>query len=187
MSIQNLIIYKFIPLYDILEELSLDFNFNINSIEDENSLKQETKNYNNYLVVSKKKYPNISNQFVLENKPIKILKLIEKINIQFLKIKFNSQSHLKVKKYSIDLNSREMLIKDIKLKLTEKEINTIKYISNSNKPVGIEELQKMVWSYQSDIETHTVETHIYRLRKKILNTFNDNEFIISKKNGYQIK
>ena len=80
-----------------------------------------------------------------------------------------------------------MLIKDIKLKLTEKEINTIKYLSNSNKPVGIEELQKMVWSYQSDIETHTVETHIYRLRKKILNTFNDNEFIVSKKNGYQIK
>jgi DNA-binding response OmpR family regulator len=42
-----------------------------------------------------------------------------------------------------------------------------------------------VWSYQSDIETHTVETHIYRLRKKFLNTFNDNEFIISKKDGYQ--
>ena len=46
--------------------------------------------------------------------------------------------------------------------------------------------KKKVWQYQSDIETHTVETHIYRLRKKILNTFNDNEFIISKKNGYQI-
>ena len=187
MSIQNLIIYKFTPLYNILEELSLDFNFNISLIEDENSLNLEKKKYNNYLVLSKKKYLNINNQFVLENKPIKILKLIEKINIQFLKIKFNSQSNLKVKKYSIDLNSREMLIKDIKLKLTEKEINTIKYLSNSNKPVGIEELQKMVWSYQSDIETHTVETHIYRLRKKILNTFNDNEFIISKKNGYQIE
>ena len=187
MSIQNLIIYKFIPLYDILEELSLDLNFNISLIKDENSLNQKTKNYNNYLVVSKKKYSNISNQLVLENKPIKIIKLIEKINIEFLKIKFNSQSHVKVKKYTIDLNSREMLIKDIKLKLTEKEINTITYLSNSNKPVNIEELQKMVWSYQSDIETHTVETHIYRLRKKILNTFNDNEFIISKKNGYQIK
>ena len=87
----------------------------------------------------------------------------------------------------IDLNSREMLVQDIKLKLTEKEINTIIYLSDSNEPVSIEELQKMVWSYQSDIETHTVETHIYRLRKKILNTFNDNEFIISKKNGYQIK
>ena len=83
---------------------------------------------------------------------------------------------------------RAMLINlYIKLKLTEKEINTITYLSHSNKPVSIEELQKMVWSYQSDIETHTVETHIYRLRKKILNTFNDNEFIISKKNGYQIK
>jgi len=71
--------------------------------------------------------------------------------------------------------------------LTEKEINTISYLSKANKPVSIDELQKKVWSYQSDIETHTVETHIYRLRKKILNTFNDKEFIISQKNGYQIK
>ena len=187
MSTQNLIIYKFISLYDILEELSSDLNFNISLIEDENYLNQEIKNYNNYLVVSKKRYPNINNQFVLENKPIQIFKLIEKINIKFLKIKFNNQSQVKVKKYTIDLNSREMLIQDVKLKLTEKEINTITYLSNSNKPVGIEELLKMVWSYQSDIETHTVETHIYRLRKKILNTFNDNKFIISKKNGYQIE
>ena len=72
-----------------------------------------------------------------------------------------------------------MLIKDNKLKLTEKEINTITYLSKSDKPVSIDELQK-VWSYQSDIETHTVETHIYRLRK-ILNTFNDKDFIISEK------
>jgi len=74
-----------------------------------------------------------------------------------------------------------------KLKLTEKEINTIKYLSKSNNPVSINELQEKVWSYQSDLETHTVETHVYRLRKKILNKFNDDEFIISKKNGYQIK
>jgi DNA-binding response OmpR family regulator len=79
-----------------------------------------------------------------------------------------------------------MSINDIKLKLTEKEINIISYLSKSDKPVSINELQKKVWSYQSDIETHTVETHIYRLRKKFLNTFDDNNFIISKKNGYQI-
>ena len=187
MSIQNLIIYKFIPLYDILEELSLDLNFNISLIEDENSLNEKVKNLNNYLIISNKKYTDIHNEFVLENNPTKIFKLIEKINIEFLKIKFNSQSHVKVKKYTIDLNSREMLNKDIKLKLTEKEINTITYLSNSNKPVSINELEKKVWSYQSDIETHTVETHIYRLRKKILNTFDDNNFIISEKNGYQIK
>ena len=187
MSTQNLIIYKFIPLYNILEELSLDLNFKIRFVDNENSLRKEAKNYNNYIVLSKKKYSDVRNQFVLENKPIKIFKLIEKINIEFLKLQFNSQSRVKVKGYMIDLNSREMLVQDIKLKLTEKEINTIIYLSDSNEPVSIEELQKMVWSYQSDIETHTVETHIYRLRKKILNTFNDNKFIISKKNGYQIK
>ena len=187
MSIQNLIIYKFIPLYDILEELSLDLNFKISLVKDENSLNQETKNYNNYIVVSKKRFSNISNQFVLENKPIKIFKLIEKINIQFLKTQFNSQSSVKVNNYTINLNSREMIINSTKLKLTEKEINTIVYLSKSNNPVSINELQKKVWSYQSDMETHTVETHIYRLRKKITSTFNDEEFIVSKKNGYQIK
>ena len=85
----------------------------------------------------------------------------------------------------VDLSTS--ITKNIKLKLTEKEINTITYLSKSDKPVGVDELQEKVWSYQSDMETHTVETHIYRLRKKILNTFNDNKFIVSKKNGYQIK
>ena len=187
MITQNLIIYKFTSLYNILKELSVDLNFKIIAVDNENSLKVKVKNLNNYLVISNKKHPDIVSQFVLENIPIKIFKLIEKINIEFLKIQFNSQSEVKINNYTIDLNSREMQINNSKLKLTEKEINTITYLSNSNKPVSIDELQKNVWSYQSDIETHTVETHIYRLRKKILNTFNDNSFITSEKNGYQIK
>ena len=184
---QNLIIYKFNQLYHILEELTLDLNFKITSIDSENSLKDNVKNINSYLIISKKRYSDISNQLVIDKVPIKISKLMEKINIEFLKLQYNSQSEMKINDYSIDLNSREMLIKNKKLKLTEKEINTITYLSKSNKPVSINELQEKVWSYQSDIETHTVETHIYRLRKKILNTFDDNEFIISKKNGYKIK
>ena len=71
--------------------------------------------------------------------------------------------------------------------LSFKNLYTIIFLSRSNEPVSIDKLQEKVWSYQSNIETHTVETHIYRLRKKILNSFKDNEFIISKKNGYQIK
>ena len=184
---QNLIIYKFTPLYHILEELGLDLNFNIIFANNENSLNDQIKNFNNYLIISNKKNLDISNQIVLDDLPINIFKLVEKINIKFLKQQFNSQSEVKINNYTIDLNSRELFINDTKLKLTEKEINTITYLSKSNKPVSIDELQEMVWSYQSDIETHTVETHIYRLRKKIFNTFNDNEFIISKKNGYQIK
>ena len=187
MGTQNLIIYKFNELYHILEELEVDLNFNITFANSENSLNEKVKNLNNHLIISKKKSSDIGNQFILDNLPINIFKLVEKINIEFLKIQFNSQSKVKVKNYTIDLNSREILINNMKLKLTEKEINTITYLSKSNKPVGVDELQKKVWSYNYDIETHTVETHIYRLRKKILNKFNDNEFIISDKNGYQIK
>tara|TARA_B100001057_G_scaffold484810_1_gene563511 strand:+ start:426 stop:989 length:564 start_codon:yes stop_codon:yes gene_type:complete len=187
MGIQNLIIYKFTSLYHILEEVGLDLNFSITRADNENSLEDKVKNLNNYLIISNKKYLNIKNQFILDYTPINIFKLVEKINIEFLKIQFNSQSEVRVNNYIIDLNSREIFINNNKLKLTEKEINTIIYLSKSKKPISIDELQEKVWSYQSDIETHTVETHIYRLRKKIVNKFDDNEFIISKKNGYQIK
>jgi len=186
-STQNLIIYKFTELYHIFEELSLDLNFNITFVENEKSLNEKVENLKNSLIISNKKYFDISNQFILEDIPINIFKLVEKINIEFLKIQFNSQSEIKINNYIIDLNSREMSIKNIKLKLTEKEINIITFLSKSNVPVSVDELQEKVWSYQPDIETHTVETHIYRLRKKILNIFNDDEFIISEKNGYKIK
>ncbi len=187
MSSQNLIIYKFTPLFHILEELDLDLNFKVTFVDSEHSLNEKVNNLQNYIIISNKKYTNLQNQFVLENLPINIFKLLEKINIEFLKLQFNSQSEVKLNKYTIDRNSREISKNNIKLKLTEKEIDTIIYLSDSNKPVSIEELQEKVWSYQSDIETHTVETHIYRLRKKIFNTFDDNELIISKKNGYQIR
>ncbi|MDA7734280.1 winged helix-turn-helix domain-containing protein, partial [Candidatus Pelagibacter sp.] len=85
-----------------------------------------------------------------------------------------------------DLNARELSFKDLKLRLTEKEVGIILYLSKMKKPVTIDELQKNVWLYQNDIETHTVETHIYRLRKKIFKKFNDNDFILSHKYGYQI-
>ena len=186
MLTQNLIIYKFLQLYNILEEIKLDLNFNIFFADNENILNDTIKNLNNYLIITDREYLNIDHQFVLNDTPVNISKLVEKINIEFLKVQFNSQSEVKVNNYIIDLNSREMSVKNIKLKLTEKEINTIMFLSKSNKPVNVDELQEKVWSYQSDIETHTVETHVYRLRKKILKTFNDNKFIISKKNGYQI-
>jgi hypothetical protein len=187
MSNQNLIIYKFNLLYNIFEELGLELNFNIICVDSENALINQIKSIDNYIIISNKNNLADYNQFVLKEMPISIFKLIEKINIELLKLQFNNQSEVKVNSYTIDLNSREMLSKNIKLKLTEKEINTITYLSKSDKPVSVDELQEKVWSYQSDMETHTVETHIYRLRKKILNTFNDNNFITSEKNGYQIK
>ena len=125
-------------------------------------------------------------QLIIEKFPISIFKIIERINIEFLKKNFNDQSQIKVKDYKIDINSRQIFLENKQLKLTEKEVNTIIYLLNAQNPVSPMELQKKVWGYQSDLETHTVETHIYRLRKKFLDLFGDDKFIISVKNGYKI-
>lgn len=187
MNIHSLIIYKFSSLYHILKEIDLDLNFKITFANNEKSLKDRIKNFKNYLIISDKNYLNMSNLFILENIPIDIFKLVEKLNILFLKLQFSNQNEIKIDKYFINLNSREMSINNVSVKLTEKEIDIIIYLSKSNKPVCINELQKKVWSYNFDLETHTVETHVYRLRKKILSSFNDSEFITSNKNGYKIK
>jgi DNA-binding response OmpR family regulator len=187
MNNHNLIIYQFTSLYQILKELEQELNFKITEILNEKSLNNETKDLKNYLIVTQKKIINANNQYIFDHPPIKILKLVEKFNIKFVKQQFNDQSEISINNYKINLNSREMSLRNINLKLTEKEVNTILYMSKKMKPVSIEELETSVWKYQSDIETHTVETHIYRLRKKIFKVFEDNNFITSKKNGYQIK
>ena len=154
MITQNLIIFKFNTLYRILEELDLDLNFKITLVDNQNSLNEKLKNLNNHLIISNKKYPDIDNQYVLDNTPINILNLVEKLNIEFLKIQFNNQSEVKVKNYTIDLNSREMLTNNTRLKLTEKEITTT-YLSKSNKPSALKSCRKSM-ELPSDMETHTL-------------------------------
>ena len=104
MITQNLIIYKFISLYHILKELDLDLNFKISFIDNNISLNDKVKKLNNYLIISNKKYSNINNQIIFNNLQINIFKLVEKINIEFLKLQFNSQAEVKIKDYTIDLN-----------------------------------------------------------------------------------
>jgi len=186
MKTKKLIIFNFKELYHIFKELSLELNFEIIEISNEDMLNKDIEYFSNFLIISKDNKFNLQNQIIIENFPIKLSKLVEKINIEFLKIQFSNQSQIKINQYIINLNSREMILDEVKLKLTEKEVNTIVYLSNTKNPVSINKLEEIVWKYQSDIETHTVETHIYRLRKKISQSFGDNKFIISKKNGYQI-
>ena len=186
MNNQNLIIFNFESLYIILKELEEHLNFKVFEALTVKNLNDKIKNSKNYLIITEKKINYISNQFILDNIPIKISKLIEKINIQSLKQQFNEKSEFRISNYKIDLNSRELISENNILKLTEKETNIIIYLSQSADPVSIEQLQSDVWGYGSELETHTVETHIYRLRKKIFKKFNDNNFILSHKNGYQI-
>ena len=186
MNNQVVIIYQFNAFYKIIKEIEENLNFNIIEVLDEKILIHKVKDIENFIIVSNKNNLNKYNHVIFEKLPISIFKVIEKLNIEFLKKRFSIQSQFVVKNYTINLNSKEVNFKNKKLKLTEKEVQTIIYLLKASKPVSSLELQNDVWGYQSDLETHTVETHIYRLRKKFQNFFNDNKFIISDKDGYKI-
>jgi len=186
MNNQNLIIYENDILYDVFYEIADQLQFSIIKLNKKDLIKFNTFKNNSFLFITEKKIPNISNQIILNKLPLNIFKFIEKLNIEFLRFEFNKQSNVKISIYTFDFNSREMIYQNHKLKLTEKEIDSIIYLFKMKKPVNVRELQQKVWGYQSDLETHTVETHIYRLRKKILKKFNDTQFIKSTDSGYQI-
>ena len=194
MNKQSIIIYDFEILFIILKEIKENLKFEIfNFKKDYKISKLDNNTYGNYLIVAKS-LSNFINKdiekkklYLIENLPIKIDKFIEKINIQLLKQKYNYQLEIRINKYKLNLNSREISLNKKLIKLTEKEIDIILFLNENKKPINIDILQKEVWGYSSELETHTVETHIYRLRKKLKDKFNDEEFILSLKKGYQIK
>ena len=194
MNKQSIIIYDFEILFIILKEIKENLKFEIFNFKKDNEIsKLDHSTYGNYLIVVKS-LSNFINKdiekkklYLIENLPIKIDKFIEKINIQLLKQKYNYQSEIRINKYKLNLNSREISLNKKLIKLTEKEIDIILFLNENKKPINIDILQKEVWGYSSELETHTVETHIYRLRKKLKDKFNDEEFILSLKKGYQIK
>ena len=212
---QNINIVGVPILYNILEEIKENLSFkieNFTKLEDFlnffNENKSENKNFFIITTISNKDF--FINKIKLEKKnifflcqknikvdinhnynvfkyPINIYNLIEKINIQLIKYKYSFQSKIRVKNYSLDLNSRTISIENKSLKLTEREMEIILFLNDCKTSQKINDLQNKVWSYSSELETHTVETHIYRLRKKISNSFQDEHFIISTDNGYFIE
>ena len=184
MNNQTLVIYDFKILFEILTELESNINFSLLNVKKITDLNFKT--LENYLIISVKKQ-NIENQILIDEFPIHINKLVELINIKFLKKKYNQQSQIDIGTYKLNLNSRKIFNKKNSINLTEREANIIIFLYNSKKPVKISKLQTEVWGHNSKLETHTVETHIYRLRKKINNIFNDENFIKSSKAGYIIQ
>ena len=212
---QNINIVGIPILYNILEEIKDNLSFKVgnfsstdNFLKFLNENKMDKKNFfiitsiNNKDFFLKKNFFNVKNIFFMSPKnrkiyiennynifkyPVDIYNLIEKINIQLIKYKYNFQSKIKVKNYSLDLNSRIISKGDNILKLTEREMDIIIFLNESNLPQKINALQNQVWGYSSELETHTVETHVYRLRKKIYDSFKDQYFIISTDTGYFIE
>ena len=184
-------------LHDVLAEIKSLFSFHIfNFINTKDFLHQRNNNNLNVLssiIISKK-----NNNFLLSSKainskdlilidaPIRIDQLIDKINIFLIKKKYEFQSQLNIKNYIVNLNTKTISNNLNSLKLTEREIDIILFLKEKNLPQSVITLQSEVWNYSAKLETHTVETHIYRLRKKIKNQFNDEDFILSLKDGYLI-
>ena len=190
-SVVNII--DFPVLYNVLFEVKDFLNFEVVNYENENVFLEKIEKENsikNYTIVTKtflnNKNINQKSIIYLDNTPINFISLIDKINTNLLKQRFSFQSNINIKNYSLNLNSRVISRNKNELKLTEREIEIILFLNDKNKPQNINILQKEVWSYATDLETHTVETHIYRLRKKIGDKFNDNNFIVSSKEGYLI-
>jgi len=187
MNNQNLIIYEFQPLFNILNEMKDQLSFNILNVSKKEYSQLKLDNLENYLIISKNEVINFESQVFIDNYPLKLSKIIETININFLKKKFKNQSEVDLGFYKLNLNSRKMFDDNYELNLTEKEADIIIFLKKSEKPVTINQLQTEVWGHNSKLETHTVETHIYRLRKKISDVFNNDSFIKSTKFGYHIK
>ncbi len=176
-------------LYDVLTELKNQYIFNIIFFENKEDFLISLKNekYEDFIIIDKKSFGkeiDINRFLIIKNYPIKLIELIQNINIKILQSSFNFKSSISINKYIINLNSRNLIKEKKSLKLTEKEINLLLYLKKANEPQKVNKLQENVWYYVNDLETHTVETHIYRLRKKIKETFNDDKLIQTSKEGY---
>ena len=179
-------------LYNILDEIKDNLSFKVANFNNEDEF-FKFSNENNFnlknifFFLENNSEQNFDPNYNIFKYPIDIYNLIEKINIQLIKQKYDFQSKIKLKNYSLDLNSRTITKNSKNLKLTEREMDIILFLNDSKKPQKINVLQNQVWKYLSKLETHTVETHIYRLRKKMNDNFKDDNFIISSDAGYFIK
>ena len=191
---QNVFIINFNLLYEILDEIKENLSFKILNFKNEEDFKKNLDlDAKDCLIILKNDHKLLLNNDITDKNlldfsdlPLSLKKLLELINIKLIKLKFNQQSKVIIKGYELNLNSKFFSKDSLNLKLTEKEIEIILYLNIKDIKHNVADLQKNIWGYSADMETHTVETHIYRLRKKISNLFEDEKFILSHKNGYFI-
>tara|TARA_B100000886_G_scaffold332865_1_gene286079 strand:+ start:428 stop:1057 length:630 start_codon:yes stop_codon:yes gene_type:complete len=190
-----------------LIELKNHFNFNLETINDLDDI-NIFEHYQG-LIIHEEALKEISLKKVIQNKninkiifhnskKIKGFEEIEKLQLPasvdqinniivniIVKKEFKINSSLKINNYKLDKNLRRLVKNDLSLELTEKEIELIELLYKE-KFIKKNEILSIIWKYSKDADTHTVETHIYRLRKKIKEVFNDEGFIKNEKKGYTI-
>ena len=160
----------------VIIELPVDKNINLNEI-----------NIPKIIIQSKNEKKTSNQPFEINFKlPINVVEFNKAIVDLSKKYEFNKNSLIKIKKYILDKNERILRRDEKTLKITEKEIYFIETLHLSKKPLSKNYILKNIWSYSSEADTHTVETHIYRLRQKIKESFGDNNFIKNTSEGYSL-
>ena len=203
----NISIFNNKTFFEIIKEIKLFSKYKINHYEDLNfcvkdaqkgnhivvffvKSSNEINNYNFPSILAIKsmdkvnKFSNILNEEI--KVPFTIFDFKEKIISVIAKNEFKKNSLINLKGYVINKNERKIKKNNLELQLSEKEIDFLILFSENKNPIKRDLVLKKVWNYSQETETHTVETHIHRLRKKILKKFNDGDFIKNNKKGYFI-
>jgi hypothetical protein len=197
---------------EIINEIKLFSKFKVQYYENLNLCVQDAEKHNSLVVFfvkkkdinyfSEKKIYNFPSILITESSvpksifsselreqlsmPFTILEFEKKIISLVAKNEFKKNSLIQLVDYTIDKNGRKIMKNNLELKLSEKEINFLILFSKNREPISRNLVLKKVWNYSPESETHTVETHIHRLRKKILEKFGDDNFIKNNNKGYYI-
>lgn len=150
------------------------------------NLLDEIKNKPILLIQTSKK--EVSEYFFSETLflPISLFEMKNKINNNIAAFKFSLNSSIKIKEYILNKNEKKLFKSNFFISLTEREVQLIELLYKEKNSISKSYILKKIWKYSDIADTHTVETHIYRLRKKIYSKFNDNSFIINSGDGYTI-
>jgi len=192
---KNLLNFDFVNLDDFSEFLSKPNkdtnNIIITDISNSKIISEHSDQSNQGVIYLSDKNSTLFNNQITNNQsvinyPLSLFNLIEKINLLYLKDEFANKSKIKILEYTINMNTREIFKDKKKLKLTEREIDLLLFLNKVKEPQSIDNILKLVWKYSAEMETHTVETHVHRLRKKIIDIFDDQNFIKNNKKGYYI-
>jgi len=209
----NILVFASHNFNKSLDEIKSKLSFNLVMYDSKDYLKQTNQNYhilfvdNEFLLKQKEvdlikferfnlpilllidSQSSTKKNFLFNDQaylPLNILDLKKKVNDLLSSFKFSKNSSVNIKNYTIDKNLKTMKKDNISINLTEKEVNLLVLLNDEKKPLNKKFILKKIWQYSIDADTHTVETHIYRLRKKVLDKFGDEQFINIFKEGYSL-
>ena len=176
---------KFNPLFDVLKTDHDVILFHNVALEDKKK-KDFIKNSNSIKICASKKIILSNNCDAYLELPTTLKDINAVVESSLAKKIFNKNSSIYIKDYLMNKNEKKLIKNNKFIILTEKEIQLLELFLKNTKPVSKNQILSSVWNYSNEADTHTVETHIYRLRKKINDMFFDDNFILNIKDGYYV-